>query len=133
MKWKTMTIGVVAAGIAGCGLRAAADPVVVPENGVLAIVVQHNVPVAGSISIRLFDPAGAWQHLGTVAPAQTETFVIEDEPSAGTYRLVAETPDGRRATSRPFPPYGPRRRAMETLHQQRRPVGGGVRRGRGGA
>jgi hypothetical protein len=78
-------------------VRAAA----IPENAI-PIQVEHNAPVATSLTIYLIDSLGTRHLLGTVSPAQTETFVIEEPTAPGPYRLVAAGAPGRGIASRPI-------------------------------
>jgi hypothetical protein len=96
------------AGLLACAPRAALDPppdavalANLPDD-VVPIQVEHNAPVTTSLTIYLVDSLGTRHLLGVVAPAQTETFVIEEPTAPGPYRLIAEGVPGRGIASRPI-------------------------------
>jgi hypothetical protein len=104
----TTTALAMLAGLLACAPRAVVDPppgavavADLPDDAV-PIQVEHNAPVATSLTIYLVDSVGTRHLLGVVAPAQTETFVIQDPAGPGPYRLIAEGAPGRGLASRPI-------------------------------
>jgi len=91
-----------------CAPRGTAEPPQGAARGVesaedvIPIQVEHNAPVASSLTIFLSDGVGARRLLGSVAPAQTQTFMIEQPLAPGPHRLIAEGMPGRGIISRPL-------------------------------
>jgi len=91
-----------------CASRGAVEPLPdaaqaadIPADAI-PIQVENNVPAAPSVTIFLSDGIGTRRLLGTVAPGQTETFIIEQAIAPGPYRLIAEESPGRGIASRPI-------------------------------
>jgi hypothetical protein len=66
------------------------------------IRVEHNAPLATSLTIHLVNQSGVRRRLGSVSPGQVETFRIDPPVLGGEYTLLAEAMDGRSLRSRPF-------------------------------
>jgi hypothetical protein len=92
-----------ALGVALAGCAPEADlPGPAPTDAGLSITVEHDLPVATSLTVHLIDPTGTTRRLGSVSPGSSRTFSLPERAQIGDYRLVAAVADGRRVTSRPF-------------------------------
>lgn len=89
--------------LVACASAETLDTTPAPDVGDgAAIMVQHNIPGATLLSIHLVDPVGTPRLIGSVAQGEVATFEVETPVTPGEYTLVAEAPDGRTVTSRPF-------------------------------
>ena len=88
------------------GQTGAPAPSGAPEQGgeEVTVVVANNLTIPAAITVYMTPAAGGSRRpIGSVSPNATSTLRYRAGTITGSYRLVADIPNGRPVTSTPFP------------------------------
>lgn len=84
-----------------CAAGETGDEAPVPDDATI-IRVAHDLRSATTLTVYLTTPRGQQREIGVVRAGGTETFILDEPPIPGSYRLVAQLRDDTTFTSQPF-------------------------------
>lgn len=82
----------------------------------VSIRIENNLRPESEVTVRLISTSGTRRVLGSVSPHTTRTLEYAESPFSGSYRLTAQSADGREVSSQAFALFGGARVVWELFN-----------------